>query len=355
MGAMSTSIPSPMTAPRPYSPDGGYEVRGVVMLVSSLVVTGGALGYLAHLVSQWFYLILLFPLAIGFALGAVGAWMARSGRVRNPLIGGLAGFLGGIFAMAMMHYFDYRAFQTQQASIAADDPEFVEYVRRTPGPIERLADDEDDESDASTGTLPRPFVSPIEEAKKDRQFQLFIEAVRVRSFLDYMNFAAHQGVELKSTHGSSKEAPFNLGFAGSWIYWAVEVLIVAGVTFAVVRSQTNEPYCRACDAWRVRRPVGFFTGDLDRAAAGVRDGDVAALAAAGPDPQGGLGILTSTRCAGECAADAPEAELKLEQVVLDKKGKVASRRETAHATWPASRMAEVDALFAAPAAPATQA
>jgi hypothetical protein len=202
-----------------YRPDGGFAISGMGMLISALVLLGAALGFVAHFVSQWIYLIAIFPVCIGLALGAVGHRMVKTGRVRNPLLGGFAGFLGGILAMTMMHYFDYESFKskTKQA-----DTEFIEFAK--------LPADQRD-------VLYQAGNTPADERDK---IELAIGALN--SFAGYMNLQAREGVQFKKASGSGKGT--NLGYYGSYIYWVVEVLIVAGITFAMVKGATAEPFCR---------------------------------------------------------------------------------------------------------------
>jgi hypothetical protein len=78
------------------------------MLVLFLVfVAGVAIGWLASFIGQWFYLIFVFPLAIGFGVIAAGWLGTRAGKVTSPWFGAVAGMLGGLVAMMAMHYFDY--------------------------------------------------------------------------------------------------------------------------------------------------------------------------------------------------------------------------------------------------------
>src|SRR5688500_6072686 len=144
----SAATPSPLPPPytvKPYKPDGGTTMPGLMMLIGAIVVTGAILGFIAHFVAQAFYLILIFPVLIGFGLGDVGMRMVRAGRVRNPIIGGIAGFLGGTLAMFMMHYFGqqkYRDLVMSDASFAtvanmpADDRQ--QFLARIEDPVERV-------------------------------------------------------------------------------------------------------------------------------------------------------------------------------------------------------------------------
>src|SRR3954468_19553980 len=97
----------------PYQPDHGYTTGGLLMLIAALAGVGAVLGYIAHIISQWIYLIIVFPGLIGLGIGLVGTRMVTSGRIRNPWLGGLAGFGAGIFAMLVMHYCDYETLRSQ--------------------------------------------------------------------------------------------------------------------------------------------------------------------------------------------------------------------------------------------------
>src|SRR5687767_1597259 len=90
---------------RPYAPDGGATLAGAMSLIFGVVVAGAAMGYVVYLVSKAFYLIFIFPILIGVGLGWIAARVTKSGRVRNPLIGGLAGLLAAVVAMTTVRYF----------------------------------------------------------------------------------------------------------------------------------------------------------------------------------------------------------------------------------------------------------
>ena len=304
---------------KPYRPDGGLTGTGVVMLVCALGFIGGVLGFVAHLVAQYFYLIILFPILIGLALGGIGAVMAKHGRVRNPWVGGLAGFAGGVFAMTAMHYFDYQTFQSNIAKYAAEDPEnarHVEFVRSLPD-IESAFDG-------------RPI---SKEARQE-----FAE-LRVASFPQYMDAMALQGVQIKGRGGSAS----NLGYTGSYIYWGLEVLLVAGITFFMVRLQATQPYCRVHDEWKTETVLGGFNGEPQTVAAALNSGDLSRLAAAGPDPQGGSAVL-SAFTSPSCTDQSTDVVYAVTGVTVDKKGNV-QRKLLARSVWPGDSLDDVRDLF----------
>jgi hypothetical protein len=325
MSDLSASATGPASAlPKydvvPYRPDGGFAVSGMGMLVSAMVLLGAALGFVAHYVSQWFYLILIFPVVIGLALGAVGHRMVKSGRVRNPLLGGLAGFVGGVLAMTMMHYFDFESFKK---AIANRQPEFVAFATKS--------------ADA------RAEEYRIRDITGNDRDEVEIAVGAYNSFPKYMDMQAREGVELKKAASSGKG--MNLGYYGSYTYWIIEVLIVAGITFGMVKGATAEPYCRPCGQWKKPNVLGFFKGDAGAAASAVAAGDLEALRQADPTPDVTNVRLTAAGCA--TATDQCAIDVKLEQLTADSNGNVKANA-LSHATYPAEALVHFQSMFAAP-------
>src|SRR5262249_14907805 len=100
--------PVPRFVALPYRAEGGCEPLRLPLpfLVVPAVAVG--LGWLASVLGQAWYLILLFPLGMGMALAAVGALAIRWSRLRNTTLAGLLGLIAGTTAIAAMHFFDYR-------------------------------------------------------------------------------------------------------------------------------------------------------------------------------------------------------------------------------------------------------
>jgi hypothetical protein len=335
----SSAVPAPAVAAQPpaaplpkfsvseYRPDGGYSVAGVAMLVSAMVLIGALLGFLAHWVSQYFYLIILFPALIGLGLGIVGQKMVKSGRVRSPLIGGLAGFLGGVFAMFMMHYFDYESMKSAIANL----PPQVREIAQLP-PAERAQ-----------------RLSPDLTASERADAMEVLKLASVNNMLDYMNLEAERGVQLKG-HASSSGDGINLGFYGSYIYWGIEVLIVAFITFAMVKGAAQEPYCAACDRWKNVSHLGYFASDPATASQAVRSGDLNAMRQANATFKSTPLRVSAATCVN-CPPGQGAVDLNLESITLDNKGKE-QKQTVAHATYPAEAMPYLTSLFSAPGAAA---
>ena len=63
-------------------------------------------------------------------------------------------------------------------------------------------------------------------------------------FGGYLNFAAEQGVEI-----GRRSSSFNLGYGGTWVYWVLEMGLVAFFVGAALKSSADEPFCVATDSW----------------------------------------------------------------------------------------------------------
>jgi len=315
-GTPSVPASYPRFAAQPYQPDGGISGLSAAMLILVLLLAGAALGYAVHWVRQFFYLILLFPILIGVAMGAIGSIIARKAMIRSPLIGGIAGFIGGVAAMWMMHYF---GFQDYKALVDRADPD-ARQVARLPAA----------EREQAIAQSPNPA-----EARE------ILDALAVQTFPQYMDYKAQQGVSIKSSHNfSSNDKGLNLGYVGSYIYWGIEVLIVAGITFAMVRAQTREPFCTNCNRWKAWRRLGQFAGPPQRALEGVVNGDVNAIAAAQPGALSGRLALWIADC--DCGRSS--AELKLELTEVDKKNHSA-KRVLAISSWQGEAAPVLGELF----------
>lgn len=91
----------------PHQAAGNIPALGALLVLVLVAIAGVAVGWLASFIGQWFYLILIFPIAIGFAVIAAGWVGMYAGKVTSPWFGAVSGMLGGIVAMTAMHYFDY--------------------------------------------------------------------------------------------------------------------------------------------------------------------------------------------------------------------------------------------------------
>src|SRR5436309_6751999 len=94
----------------PHRPDGGVPLRGMFLVLGTMLLVGLVLGVFCGWISQWIHLILIFPAAIGLGLGLAGALAVTRGQVRNTVFAGAAGFGGGVLAIVAEPYTEYQLF-----------------------------------------------------------------------------------------------------------------------------------------------------------------------------------------------------------------------------------------------------
>ncbi len=214
-------------------------------------------GLLAGVIGQYFYMVLIFPIAIGGAVGGAQVAVIGRSKVRNPLVCGFAGLIGGVFAVATMHYVDYVVFQ--QETVAAD----VEFQAAK----QSLAEIADEESRAA-------FAAALAAYEAD---PAVAEARNVGSFVAYVDWAAKQGVELSSSTGARSSS--NLGYAGTYAYWIFEALVVAGMCVAMTRSCAAQPFCVHCESWMTETEIITLNCDAKEASKVIQSGNLQRLPA----------------------------------------------------------------------------
>jgi hypothetical protein len=326
--SMTHSAPPPLaeTVPvKPYKADGGFEVPGLVMLVASMVAAGCLLGYVAHLVSHYLWLILLFPMIFGAALGGVAVYTIKKGRVRSPLIAGAVGFLGAFLMMALMHHFDYGRFVRQ---LHTDIPDWQTFRDMTP---EQRAQ----EFPPPQGTFGHVSL----EAKAEHEQTLrTLRAIDVDSFDEYLAMTAEDGVRLKSTRGSQSTGGSTITGMGVYALWSAEVLIAAAVAFFMGRSQAQAPYSRRAGAWKTPYLLGSVDPQQQKdVVAALKAGNIGRLRAAQPSPVVGPLLLTAYVSPADGEDDV---DLKLEST--NPNGK---RGKEVMVSLPAAALPALQAMF----------
>lgn len=284
----NTPEPAPEAAPPPpprfealpYAPDGTSPPLGLALTLGGGLAAAVLVGYVVSFIAQWFYLVVLFPFFIGAMLGGVGMFFIKVGKLRNPLLAGIAAGLSGVMAMGTMHFADYQR--------------FLDNVHQKIAIVDR-------------GELEKRI-----------------------SFARYIDFMATEGVTISRTGHNDKG--MNLGYVGSYIYWLVEMAIVAGVAWAMMRKAAAAPFCVDCNSWKNERPLAMVTVPTeDMAVRAIQEGDVVSLMqCAGPVQP--VGLLLKTAVCPHCGAEG-EVDVALERVTKNSKGQQQTNMLT-RATYP---------------------
>ena len=190
----SPADPAPRFDAEPFRPDGVVPPGGLALLLAGVALTAVALGFILSYVGQWFYMPIIFAIVAGGLLGAAGRALVTAGRVRGPTVAGTVAALGGVGMMFAMHTFDC--------------------LRDLNLP-------------AGQGVSPAVV------------FQ-------------YIDLEAQAGVVIGDVGNNNG---LNLGYVGSYIYFAVETVLAAGLAFALTRGAAAVPFCRECNVWKRPRPL----------------------------------------------------------------------------------------------------
>jgi hypothetical protein len=324
----------------PYQAEGGFTAHGVGLLVLFTFSAAIVLGIVAGFIHQWFYLIFLFPLFIGFGVGFASHMAIEYGHVRNRIIAGVCSFIAGCLAMVVMHYYDYMRFQsTLRAELAKQPPAVAAIIQRLP------------ELMATREKQPPEIQAMIVSLEKKPQA---LQIWQVHSFPSYLDYRAHAGVSLKSVHDVGGNAKgLNLGYIGTYIYWMIEALIVACIAFVSATFRASKPYCSQCSSWKEVKQLGSVQPPVENAIAALRSGELLRLRENHPLKLPGEFTASAAVCP-KCQENST-IDVKLEQAVRNNKGRV-SKKELAHMTYPGNSLRVLENLFttqsASPSAPA---
>jgi hypothetical protein len=300
----------------PYRPDGGVTAPGVVLTFALEALAGVVLGLLSAFIGHWFYLVLLFPLLVGLGLGCAGLLGVGLGKVRNPLIAGLAGVLGACVASATGQLFEYVGFLADRAAnrqqieaVAAWQPAPV------PGP---------------------PVAGPAPDEVQDARARLAVDG-----FFGFVDFSARRGVTI-SRAGSFNDKGMNLGHVGSYIYWGVEFLIMAAVAFAIMRKAATDPFCTACRSWKKDHRLGSLRPPAEEAADALRAGKLGRLDDHDPSTRKKGDLRLHVAVCPNCHDDSP-IDVRLVRVT-QVQGRD-QQKVLAHVTYPGEALAALEELF----------
>ena len=280
--AEATPLPLPRFQTQPCVPDGNFPPLGLALTLGGGLAAAVFVGFLASVIGQWFYLVVLFPILIGLALGGVGMAFIKVGKLRNPLLAGVAAGLSGVMAMGTMHYVNYQ----------------------------RALDE---------------IAKELSALSVDRA-----EVEQSLGFAKYIDASAKEGVTINRAAHNDKG--MNLGYIGSYLYWLAEMIVVAAVAWAMMRKTAAAPFCVGCNTWKNERPLAMLTVPAeDMAVRAVDDGEVVSLlACAGPIETEGL-LLKAAVCP-HCGAEG-EVDVALDRLTKNSKGQQQTTTVT-RATYP---------------------
>ncbi|MEM9540972.1 MAG: hypothetical protein AAGA60_15905 [Cyanobacteria bacterium P01_E01_bin.42] len=202
---------------KPYKPSGKLSVSKLIWLPLVSVLGGATIGGIVHFISLLVYLVILFPLAIGFTGGLVTAFGVRLGKVRNPAVAMLFALLTGLTIYGTMNVLAYSRFKQTVAR----------------------------EIEETTG-------EPFTQGEVNEFIEVFLqEQVSDSGIVGYLKFRAKEGIGFRR-----RGASFNIGTTGTWIYWAIELALIEAMIVFLASSSARNCFCEQCEQWYDRQRIG---------------------------------------------------------------------------------------------------
>jgi hypothetical protein len=132
----------------------------------------------------------------------------------------------------------------------------------------------------------------------------------------------------------------NLGYIGSYIYYIVEVLIVAVISLILGITAATAPFCSRCNTWKSEYTLGHLENPADEAAEAVRVGELHAL-----QPSLAANSFTQfiVHVCPNCRAEAP-IDVKIQRLTRNEKNEEKTE-ELVHRTYPGEALVVVRQLF----------
>lgn len=268
-----------------YKPSGSLPAVGFAKMLAVTTIGALLIGGVAHFIGNFFYLIILFPLAMGFGASMAVTMGITMGKCRNTTAALVVAVLTGALTYGSMHFFDYLSFKSSVA----------EYF------LEEMPQTEDGE------VVTEEMTSVMVNA-------MLAEETGSTGFIGFMKFSAKQGVSI----GKAGRNGANIGEVGTWIYYLIEfgaIIFFACTGAAAAKS----PFCESCEEWYDEEALTHLEdGSGYDVIEALKNEDVA-------DISSKLQITTEAPCirvkGSICAkCNQSDAVLTLEEVTLNNKG-----------------------------------
>ena len=226
----------------PYQAVNAGRPAGLGLAVFFGLAAAVVVGLVAGLIRPHLWLIVIFPLFLGAAVGGLAGLGGRIGRARLPAATAAVGAGAALLAGAGLYYQDY--------------------LNTVPEPL-------------------RPLLG----------------------FWKYMDLRAEAGVTLGKPGANDKG--MNLGYTGSVIYWLVELGITAAAGATAAGAVVSSPFCGDCHRWKTKRAYGPYRVEPAAAAAAVATGVPGGIAtpADGPGKQATVSVYTCPNCGDQGTVD----------------------------------------------------
>lgn len=219
---------------RDYKPSNLLAPQGILFLLVAVIVGGVAIGLITYFVSTLIYLIILFPLVIGAVAGGVIAGAVIIGKVRSPMGAAIFGLLIAVVLYGTYRYAEYE--------IGFEDDMHDAYIDDLRNRVPAGASMSDEQLEEQLDTLLEAL-----GAESAADFELK-EATGSTGFGAFIEYSADLGVTFNRA-SSSSDSGLNISGTGAYIYWAIELLVIAGIAAAIGYGRASAPFSEETKEW----------------------------------------------------------------------------------------------------------
>lgn len=262
-----------------YAASGRVGPVGIVMTLAFALLAGGAAGIAFHFIGRLIYLVLVFPLVWGLAIGMAVAAGVRMGKCRNGAFGVGAGLLAAVVSFGLFQVLENMHVRSTVLKAASK------------GQAEPLGSDVYDEF--------------LQQKHGGTGFRAQLSA------------RADMGMNI-SRRGRGGDGKPLISGAGMYVYWFVELGIIALVCGATSVSAAHQAFCEKCEEWYGDTEVGgIVAGRVDEAQRALISKDFEKLPPliVRTNPGGVLKVEKCPKC-----TESPVV-VRLQSVTVDDKGK----------------------------------
>ncbi len=293
-----------------FVPDGGFAWAALVQTLLVGALTAAMVGYaLGWVGAKWVHLVILWPLVMGGASGAVVAFPVKRTFIRHRLLAFASGAVCAAVAYAASHHVAYLLARMEFREDAVSQGIPSEDGLLTPAP---------------------------EEAD-----EIFDSLLRQRTgsggAWGFVKFEAQEGVTIshRGRHGA------HVGETGTWIVYAFELLAAVAIGGVMAREPAGRPFCTSCRAWYEEGHAIPFAGSSGKEIARLVEANhVTRLAAAAQQAPPGqpLAVVELLDCP-HCAMADTVAEVQW--VTFEKKEGTPKKKRLGRYVLPRSEAADL--------------
>lgn len=200
------------------NPSSKVPFRGMVILFAAILPVGILIGAVTSLVSNYIYLIILFPILMGLGLSLVMKPIVVSQKIRSPLFIILAGLFATLVTYGSLHFVDYLQFRN---ALAKEIQQQVVADYGEPAPKEEVS----------------AYID-----------YLLVQETGMPGLIGFIMVEAKEGVSISRFGFGSSDSGINLG-AFTWLYWLVEMGFIFWTGIESSYKKSKDLFCEHCDAW----------------------------------------------------------------------------------------------------------